>query len=68
MAPLLTAALTFNLDEKADKRCRRFMTLSSPAIFRSPLARQMVTLTNPRQMATGTLTLGNEGEMEAPFD
>lgn len=44
------------------------MTLSSPAIFRSPLARQMVTLTNPRQMATGTLTLGNEGEMEAPFD
>lgn len=65
----MTAALTSNLYEKADKRYRRFMTFSITVIFSCSLQTgQMDTPSRQRQVATRrTLIMGNGGRMNAPF-
>ena len=68
MISLMTAALTSNLDEKAGKRYRRFMTFSFTVTFSCFLwTGQMDNPSRQRQVATRTLIMGKGGKMDAPF-
>ena len=64
----MTAALTPNLYEKADKRYRRLMIFNFTVIFSCSLwIGQMDTPSRQRQVATRTLIMGNGERMDAPF-
>ena len=68
MIVLMTAALTPNLYEKADKRYRRLMIFNFTVIFSCSLwIGQMDTPSRQRQVATRTLIMGNGERMDAPF-
>ena len=68
MIVLMTAALTPNLYEKADKRYRRFMIFNFTVIFSCSLwIGQMDTPSRQRKVATRTLIMGNGERMDAPF-